>query len=155
MDPGVGDYWSTSSTTFGLYQANICVNGNTAIAYCWAEIAGFSKFGSYDGNGQTGTGGPFIYTGFKPAFVLIKKYAGQTDDWFIFDNKRNVYNVTENWLQPNASSAETSNIYNKIDILSNGFAIRVSNATYGMNVSGTSFIYMAFAENPFKNSNAR
>ena len=122
------------------------------VAYCWSEVAGFSKFGSYTGNGSTD--GPFIYLGFIPKFWMAKR----TDvgaPWLIYDSSRNTSNVVNNYLQPSANDAEGSgsspNDVN--DFLSNGFKIRCSNL--GENANGGTFIYMAFAENPFKNSLAR
>jgi hypothetical protein len=121
------------------------VSTNNYIAYCFADVKGYSKFGSYTGNGNTD--GTFAYTGFKPAFVLIKR----TDDafgWFIFDTKRDTFNVASKYLLPYVADAEAS--LTTLDILSNGFKIRQS-ASY-INASGGTYIYMAFAENPFVSS---
>jgi hypothetical protein len=138
-----------TSTVFSIGNG-VEVNTNTEkyVAYCWAEIAGFSKFGSYTGNGSTD--GPFIYTGFRPKFILLKN-ASAAFGWTIWDTSRNTYNVLNNYLIPNASDAEGS--LNVMDILSNGFKIRDSNIFN--NGSGNTLIYAAFAENPFKNANAR
>jgi hypothetical protein len=122
-------------------------SGNFLI-YSWAEIAGFSKFGSYTGNGSAD--GPFVYTGFRPKFILYKN-ASTATDWVIWDTIRNTYNIVPLYLLPNSSVAEGSSA--AIDILSNGFKIRITNATN--NASGNTYVYMAFAENPFKYSNAR
>ena len=154
VNPGVGDYWSTSSTTFGLYQANICVNGNTAIAYCWADVSGFSKAFSYTGNGNAD--GPFVYLGFRPKFIMIKSSAGVADDWSITDTSRSTYNLCAASLRPNTSGAEDTNVgvgRVNLDILSNGFKLRQSSDI--ANGNGFTYIGMAWAENPFKNSNAR
>jgi len=124
------------------------VNAAPMIAYVWAEIAGFSKFGSYTGNGSAD--GPFSYTGFRPAFVMLKR-TDSTSDWLILDNKRGPYNVNQPALIANGSSAEFTSTYE--DFLSNGFKFR--DAGSGLNVNGGTYIYMAFAENPFKNANAR
>ena len=127
-------------------------NGGTYVAYCWSEIAGFSQFGSYTGNGSTD--GPFIYLGFRPKFWMVKR-TDVAAPWIIYDSSRNTYNVANNYLLPNASDAEASgsspNDVN--DFLSNGFKVRCTNA--GENFSAASYIYMAFAENPFKYANAR
>jgi hypothetical protein len=123
-------------------------SGNAEVAYCWTPIAGYSAFGSYTGNGSTD--GPFVYTGFKPKFVLYKN-SSTTTDWVVFDTSRNTYNVTNSYLLPDTSGAEGT--LNALDIVSNGFKIRDSST--GTNGSGNTFIYMAFAENPFKNSLAR
>jgi hypothetical protein len=134
-----------SITANGSSQTN--GNGRTFVAYCWAEIAGFSKFGSYTGNGSAD--GPFVYTGFRPKYILAKSTG--TASWFVLDTARLGYNSANNYLLPNASSAEAT--YNGVDILSNGFKVR--NTDSGYNDSGVTYIYMAFAENPFKNSLAR
>jgi hypothetical protein len=127
-------------------------NNNTSsnmVAYCFAAVAGYSAFGSYTGNGSAD--GPFVYTGFRPRFILIKSSAGTTGNWVIWDSSRNTYNATGNILQPNTSNAELSP-YN-IDLLSNGFKIRDTDATWNGNTY--TYIYMAMAENPFRNALAR
>jgi hypothetical protein len=123
-------------------------SGNTYVAYCFAEVEGFSKFGSYTGNGSRS--GPFINTGFRPAFVIMKR-TDSAHYWFMHDSKRDPYNVAENYLFANDPDDEAS--YDNLDILSNGFKLRL--ATYNPNVSGGTYIYMAFAEMPFKYANAR
>jgi len=133
-----------SSTVFTVGNRN-STNQNTAtfVAYCFAEKTGFSKFGSYEGNGSTD--GPFVYTGFKPAFVMIKVTNG-TDNWFIFDNRRSTSggNVVDDYLYPNLSNAEGGT--DILDFLSNGFKLRTTDG--GQNGS-SNYIYMAFAESPF------
>jgi len=116
------------------------------VAYCFTEIQGYSKFGSYTGNGNAD--GPFVYTGFKPAWVLIKSSGSSGDNWVICDNKRDTFNVMENILLPNSANAEFDET--SFDFLSNGFKLRQNAATY--NDSGDTFIYMAFAEHPFVSS---
>ena len=123
-------------------------NTATMVAYCWAEIAGFSKFGSYTGNANSD--GPFVYCGFRPKYIMLKN-ASATYNWVVWDTVRSTYNVMGNYLVPNLSDAEAS--INAIDILSNGFKIRDPNAFD--NGSGNTIIFAAFAENPFKNSLAR
>ena len=127
--------------------------GGTYVAYCWAEIAGFSKFGSYTGNNSTD--GPFVYTGFRPKFILIKNSTngGAGYAWFMYDTSRNTYNVMIDSLLADSSSATYSDPVMYIDTLSNGFKIR--GTAIGINASSTNLIYAAFAENPFKNANAR
>ena len=121
------------------------------VCYTWAEIAGYSKFGSYTGNGSAD--GPFVYTGFRPAFVLFKN-ASAVYSWMIKDNKRaNPYNVTDGNLYPDLNAAEDTGSTAYIDLLSNGFKMRGTSAL--SNGSGNTIIYAAFAENPFKNSLAR
>jgi hypothetical protein len=150
------NYWGTSAPTsvvFGVvgggYDNN--QNGLSHVAYCFAEVEGFSKFGSYTGNGSTN--GPFVYTGFRPAFVLIKP-SSAVDSWQIEDAARSPFNVVNDQLFPNVSDAEQVNaVTRQTDFLSNGFKLRETNA--GVNGSGTTYIYMAFAENPVKFSLAR
>ena len=142
---------AASSTTFtGGGSINVNYNGVTYVAYCFAEKQGYSKFGSYVGNGSTN--GPNIYTGFKPAFVLVKN-ASAVESWVVYDTARNTFNLTNLKLSPNTADSENNNsgiggaTYNNIDILSNGFKCRSNNAA--TNGSGNTIIYMAFAENPF------
>ena len=121
---------------------------NPFIAYCFAEKQGYSKFGSYTGNGSTD--GTFVYTGFKPAWLVAKR-TNDTGAWYTVDNKRDTFNVTHKWLDLNSSDAEnTSSAALNVDFLSNGFKNRTSNNS--RNGSGQSYIYMAFAENPFTTS---
>ena len=133
-----------------IYVSGVNSNTNTStyVAYCFADVEGFSKFGSYTGNGSAD--GPFVYTGFRPAFVMIKG-SSLTSHWIVLDNTRNPYNVTDSILYPHLSNAEAT--VTTGDHLSNGFKVR---NTFGAgNSSGDNYIYMAFAENPFKNSLAR
>ena len=124
-------------------------SGDSMIAYCFAEKQGYSKFGNYFGNGSTD--GTFVYTGFKPAFIMIKD-ADNLEQWFIFDNKRNTSNVSKNLLYASDPAAETTSGANQIDILSNGFKMRSTNN--GTNRSGgEGFTYMAFAEEPLVGDN--
>ena len=135
----------TNSTTFGIRSGNAVVASTDCIAYCFAEKKGYSKFGSYTGNGSTD--GAFIYLGFKPAFLLVKTYT-TNGGWQIYDNKRNIGNPTSKFLVPSSNAAEASGS-NDIDFLSNGFKTRTTN-----NPGTTdSFIYMAFAEAPLVGSN--
>ena len=140
-----------TSTVFSLgTAAAINGNGNSLVAYLWSEIAGFSKFGSYTGNGSTD--GPFVFTGFRPKFILIKNITTAGYSWQILDTARNTYNVMNAQLFPNSSAAEdTTNVL--VDYLSNGFKLR--NGDGAQNLNSNTYIYMAFAENPFKNANAR
>jgi len=123
-------------------------SGQNYIAYCFAEKQGFSKFGSYIGNGSTD--GTFVYTGFKPAFVIIK-VSSTTNDWSMYDNQRDPINQVDNYLQPNTSLAEVSDTGKGTDFLSNGFKLRTTHGTH--NTSGASYIYMAFAEEPLVGDN--
>jgi len=121
-------------------------SGTTYIGYLWSEKQGFSKFGSYTGNGNAD--GPFVYTGFRPAWIMVRD-TGNAAAWMIMDNKRSGYNPTNNRLYAHASSAEESAV-DRFDFLSNGFKIRTGDAD--TNCDGCNFIYMAFAEQPLVNS---
>jgi hypothetical protein len=139
-----------TSSVFTIGNGNSTnYNGNTFVAYCWTPIAGYSQFGSYTGNGSAD--GPFVYTGFRPKFILAKSTTSGSENWYILDSSRNIYNVADALLNPNLSNAEQT--YSQLDFLSNGFKIR--NTGTGMNASGATMIYAAFAENPFKYANAR
>jgi hypothetical protein len=142
---------NTTPTSSVIYLANDPGINNTGVnyvCYAWAPIAGYSAFGSYTGNGSSD--GPFIYTGFRPRFVMTKR-TDTTSNWYIIDTSRSTYNVMINVLSPNLSAAEdTGSTY--ADCLSNGFKIRTSAVS---NASGGTYIYAAFAENPFKYANAR
>jgi hypothetical protein len=149
VDTNIGA-WNNTDPTSSVFSlgtfGNLNASGGTYVAYCFAEKQGYSKFGSYTGNGNAD--GTFVYTGFKPAFVLIK-VTSTTNDWEIHDNKRGSSNVINAILQPNLSDAESTS-GREIDFLSNGFKLRNSNSQN--NLSGGTFIYMAFAENPFTTS---
>ena len=119
-------------------------SGSTMLAYCFAEKKGYSRFGSYTGNGNAD--GTFVYTGFKPAWVLIKQSSTSGEEWQLLDNKRNTFNPTNTALFPSSSAAENSG-NDRSDFLSNGFKCRSTSA--GVNASGATYIYIAFAENPF------
>jgi hypothetical protein len=143
---------TTPTSTVISLGANAETNngGSLMIAYAWAEIAGFSAFGRYVGNGSTN--GPFIYLGFRPKFILVKNTQA-LQNWRIVDTSRSTYNQTIGMLEPSSSAAEYTDAGNSdYDILSNGFKIR---NTGGMNNNNETHIYMAFAEHPFKNANAR
>jgi hypothetical protein len=152
------NYQSTfTSSVFGFIAGSISSNNvnasaGTYVAYCFAPVAGFSAFGSYTGNGSD-TNGPFVHTGFRPAFLLIKSSSAATD-WVIYDSKRDPVNVTDLNLRPNATDAESSQGANYIDLLSNGFKLR-GDGSGSTNASAATYIYMAFAETPFKYSLAR
>ena len=134
-----------TSSVFTVGTTNdINGDGRTYIHYVFTEIQGYSKFGSYVGNGNAN--GTFVYTGFKPAWVLTK---APSDDWCIIDNKRNPKNAGSKRLFPNDSAAESTTA-NWMDFLSNGFKCRVSDGKH--NGDGTTYIYMAFAEHPFVSS---
>jgi len=134
------------STKFYLQDNNLNTSGETHIAYCFAEKAGYSKFGSYEGNNATDNA--FIYTGFKPAWVMVKNIDANYG-WQILDNKRNTYNPADDSLFANLDTAEDVTTGDDIDFLSNGFKVREGGNSVGDNYT---YIYMAFAEHPFVSS---
>ena len=142
-------YWNNTDATSSVFSVgtNADVNGSssTYVAYCWSEIDGFSKFGSYTGNGSTA--GPFIYTGFKPAWIMVVR-SDSANDWQIFDATRNPFNPVDRRLYANLTNAEavgsTSDIF---DFTANGFKVREDNPA--INASGGTYAYIAFAEHPF------
>jgi len=145
--------WNNTAPTSSIFTlgngSETNGNGNTHIAYCFAEKKGFSKFGSYTGNGSSD--GTFVYTGFKPAWWLVKR-TDSSNNWIIFDNKRstvNGFNVNNVLLLPNLIQGENTND-GVVDFVSNGIKIRDTKDEFN-NSSGT-YIYMAFAENPFVTS---
>jgi len=153
--------WNNTAPTSSVFSLGndggygFGISGQNYIAYCFSEVDGFSKFGSYTGNGSTD--GPFVYTGFRPAFVMVKG-STFTSNWNLVDDARNTFNITDNILRPNLPNVEidgSAQGANSLifDFLSNGFKLRYS--TGDINGSSQTFIYMAFAENPFKYSNAR
>ena len=145
-------WWNNTTPTSTLVTLgnNSDINGSTRtyVMYCFAPVAGYSAFGSYTGNGSAD--GPFVYTGFKPAFVLVKGTSSGYI-WTIEDNKRDTFNPETKYLQPQAADAEGT--FTTQDFTSNGFKIRTTDSAW--NGSGITYIYAAFAENPFKFSLAR
>ena len=142
-----------SSTTFTLGNpSNTETNGSgyTYVAYCFSAVKGFSAFGSYTGNGSAD--GPFVYLGFRPRWVMIKRTDSSPYNWVIGDTSRNTYNVANAQLSANLSDAENTS-YMLIDFVSNGFKLRTTDGAY--NASGGTYIYAVFAEVPFKVANAR
>jgi hypothetical protein len=153
--PTDGGLENMTTSTFGFKTSSggnvnsVNENGILNVAYCFAAISGYSKFGSYTGNGSTD--GPFCYTGFQPKYILYKR-SDSTGDWYVWDTARDTVNVVGNGLFPNYSVAEVA--YGTIlDIVSNGFKLR-TNGIVG-NASGATYIYAAFATSPFKFSNGR
>jgi hypothetical protein len=148
--------WNNTAPTSTVFSIGTASSTNvsssaTYVAYCFAPIAGYSAFGSYTGNGSVD--GPFVFTGFRPAFIM-RKSSTLAYSWYINDSSENPYNVIQDFLAANTSSAQTLNDVNyAVDIVSNGFKVRSSHIT--QNNSGDTYIYMAFASNPFKYSLAR
>jgi hypothetical protein len=143
-------WWNSTNQTSSVFSvgtaSDVNGSGDTYIAYCFAEKKGFSKFGSYTGNGSTD--GPFVYTGFKPAFVIIKSSSQAETNWVIVDNKREGYNPDNDRLFPDSNQAESTS--DVIDLLSNGFKLK--SGAGSSNGPSYTHIYMAFAENPFVTS---
>jgi hypothetical protein len=148
---GLNSSWfnntAPTSTLFTIgTQSDLNSSGGTYIGYCFAEVKGFSKAFSYTGNGSTD--GSFIYCGFLPSFVLLKRTDSAGFNWVIHDNKRDINNPDSAYLHPNTSGSESTD--RDIDLLSNGFKMRNSNTTW--NASGGTYIGIAFASNPFVSS---
>jgi hypothetical protein len=144
------NYRNVNDTTFGITNwAGINEVNQNHIAYCWTEIEGFSKFGSYEGNAAAD--GPFVYCGFKPAVVIIK-WADGTASWVIHDSSRTSTNPSTLALLPNSSGAELDASTLSVDFLSNGFKIRNTNASYN---NASTYIFAAWAESPFQTANAK
>jgi hypothetical protein len=146
-----GDVWNSTTPTSSVFY--LSTNGNvnqnaTFVAYCFAAIKGFSAFGSYTGNGSND--GTFVYTGFRPRWIMMKRY-DVIGDWFMVNTSTGTTNIVGPVLFANVSDAESTSSF--IDILSNGFKLR--NSGSGANVSTGTYIYAAFAENPFQNALAR
>jgi len=143
--------WNSTAPTSSVYSVGTSAatngNGNTFVAYCWADVSGYSKAFSYTGNGSAD--GPMVYLGFRPTFVMFKR-TDTTSGWYIHDSSRNTSNVVNLRLLPNTSDAEAT--VTTLDFLSNGFKLRTSDVD--RNASGGTYIGMAWASNPFKNSNA-
>jgi hypothetical protein len=146
------DIWNNTAPTSTVISLgttnNANASANTYVAYCFAEVEGYSKFGSYTGNASTD--GPFVFTGFLPKYILIKR-TDTTASWVVMDTSRGLYNASYYYLLPNSTDADSGPI--AMDFLSNGFKLRLTSAAW--NASGGTYIYMAFAEAPFKYSNAR
>jgi hypothetical protein len=140
--------WNNTAPTSSVFSIGGYLYGNGVkyVAYCFAAVPGYSAFGSYTGNGSAD--GPFVYLGFRPRFVMVKSSTA-VNDWWMYDSARSPYNAMNALLRANLSSAEVTQGYP--DFLSNGWKIRNT----GQNDSGQTYIYMAFAENPFAYANAR
>ena len=146
--------WNNTAHTSSVFASGgsgeVNQGSENFVFYAFKPIKGYSKFGSYTGNGNAD--GTFVYTGFKPAWLMIKQINSGGNDWLMYDNKRDTFNVANKLLVANANGTEaTGQSFNYIDLLSNGFKLRGSDARN--NGSGGTMIYMAFAESPFVNSN--
>jgi hypothetical protein len=135
-----------------LGTADSVNSGSAHVMYCFHSVEGYSKFGSYTGNGDND--GTFVFLGFRPSFIMTKRATGGTSNWIIQDSVRQTFNPSDAWLRPNTSDDEGNTSPDlDLDFVSNGFKIR-NNGTDN-NISGSTYIYMAFAEAPFKYANAR
>ena len=137
-----------SNSLFTLGSSGETNGSGEMIGYCFAEKKGYSKFGSYAGNGNSD--GNFVYTGFKPSWIMFKRY-DSAGEWLMYDNKRDPHNLVDTRLEAQANFADSTSSGKSLDFLSNGFKIRNSGDSFN-NSSGT-YIFMAFAEQPFVNSN--
>jgi len=138
-----------TSTVFSLGAHNRAnYNGSNFIAYCFHSVEGYSKVGSFSGNNSSN--GTFVYTGFRPAWVIVKA-SNKTENWFIFDNKRDTFNVADHRQVVNTTGAESDTL-DTLDFLSNGIKFRTNNTAFN---GSYEYIYLAFAESPFKFANAR
>jgi hypothetical protein len=145
-------YWNNTSPTASNFTVNagLATNDTTYINYLFAEIDGYSKFGSYTGNGSTD--GPFVWCGFRPKYILIKT-TGASYDWWIIDTARGSANVVNNVQFADLAATDYTTAGVEIDIISSGFKIRNTNG--GDNGSSVTYIFAAFAESPFKYARAR
>ena len=145
--------WNNTAPTSSVFSlssnSTTNYNGEVYVAYCWHSVEGYSKIGSYTGNGNAD--GSFVYTGFAPVYVLRKRI-NSTGSWLIQDTARSPYNLVNTRLYADTTAGSVAN-ENEIDFVSNGFKLRATDS-YG-NASGGIYLYMAFAETPFKYTNAR
>jgi len=141
--------WQNTAPTSSVFYIGSGINANNMITYCFAEVTGYSKFGSYTGNGSAD--GPFVYCGFRPRWIMYKRTDTAGENWQIRDTARDPYNVMDKNLRVNLSDAETT--FPTLDAVSNGFKLRGTDT--GFNANGGTYIYAAFAENPFKYALAR
>jgi len=149
-------YWNDTAPTSSVFSigTNTDVNTNayTYVAYCWTPVAGYSAFGSYTGNGSSD--GPFVYTGFKPRWIMIKRSDSSERNWCVYDTARNTYNLTTQILYANFSYNEATGVNSVLDILSNGFKIKGPGGSE-LNDSAGTHIWAAYAEAPFPYARAR
>ena len=147
--------WGASlptSSVFGVTGGGVAASGVNCIAYLFAEVEGFSRFGSYTGNGSAD--GPFVWCGFRPRWILIKSTV-EGSNWLQWDTARMTFNAMPTYIMPSSSSAETTDTTYSIDSISNGFKIRGTGQFTGFNNNGNAYIFAAFAESPFKYARAR
>mgnify|MGYP006052781213 FL=1 len=148
-------YWNSTAPTSTVFSLGTSVAGNdnttTYVAYCFTDVPGYQKIGSYTGNGSAD--GPFVFCGFKPRWILLKRSDAGTESWGVFDTARGTFNVIDSYLAPNSSIAEVTTA--ALDVTANGFKIRNSGASLSMNTSGGNYIFLAIADTNGRYSNAR
>ena len=151
---GTAAVWNNTAPTSSVFESTMSGNwdlGADMIAYCFAPVEGYSAMGSYLGNGSAD--GPFVFTGFRPRWLLIKR-SDAAGNWIVIDTARSTYNATTTQLLPHLTDGDYVNANEALDIVSNGFKPRSANSGHH-NISGATYIYYAVAEHPFKNSRAR
>ena len=155
---GSSHFRTMSSSTFQLSgNADVNANNGTFVAYCYAPVAGYSAFGSYEGTASSTFTEPFVYTGMRPRWILVKNIdtGDSSTDWLIYDTVRSTVNPVDDQLYPNRNIAEAVSTAHAFDILSNGFRIRTTSTSGLTNKNGDTYIWIAFAEHPFKTARAR
>lgn len=155
QEASLSTVWNGTAPTSSVFSvgtnALTNTNNDTYVAYLWNEVSGFSRFGTYTGNGSTD--GPFVWCGFRPKYVLLKPINTVTDEWRLSDAARDTFNVMDDNFSTNSNAASTVNVAYYMDYLSNGFKVRASGQD--RNASGAKYIFAAFAESPFKYSRGR
>ena len=150
--------WNDTAPTSTVFTVGSAANVNDAynyVAYCFHSVEGYSKIGTYLGNGNTSSDGPYVYLGFRPAWLFVKR-TNDTGGAIIWDNKRSTSNPTDDYLVPQLQDdEELNNSTQRVDFLSNGFKVKNGATSNSINGSGSTYLYLAFAEQPFKFSNAR
>ena len=157
-DASFNTIWHPTSTTVKIGEGASSAHwtnksGDNYLMLAWAPVEGFSAFGSYTGTGTSDSSAPFIYTGMRPAWIMVKRVDGSGGNWTILDNARNTYNAADKLLFPNLTDSEATTTTNKVDITSNGFKLR--GAGGNTNASGATYVWAAFASHPFKTARAR
>jgi hypothetical protein len=148
--------WGGEPTSSQFYVSSSIAGAGDFVAYLWAEVAGFSKIGSYTGNGKAD--GPFVYCGFKPRWVMVKQASSTNSNsrWWIFDSARQAFNASNPYvLMADQSSPDIPGNAGDFDLLSNGFKVRLADSNGVTNTASQTYIFAAFAEAPFKYATAR
>ena len=148
---GAFDAGLPTSSVFYVSGSTTNASGDDYVTYCWTPVAGYSAFGTYSGNGSAD--GPFVFTGHRSQFLLVKQSSASGEDWWIVDTARETFNVQDQILLPNSNNSEITTSNPIVDILSNGFKLRNANARF--NGSGATYLFASFASHPFKTARAR